>query len=151
MSSTRISVLRASISDAILSHTLAASSGNASEYVSTNAFPEADNVQNNVYRTDFMAMRLIKARGKTFRMGSTSKPSNSEAPHNVTFSEPDFYMAVYPLTIGQTLNIGFWFDGDSYGIRDIRLDNCGWDYTLYQHHRIVDGVNSNYVALIVND
>ena len=117
-------------------------------YVSTNAFPEADNVQNNVYRTDFMAMRLIKARGKTFRMGTPSG-SSREVPHNVTFSEPDFYMAVYPLTIGQTLNIGYWFKGDNYGIVDVRLDNCGWDYTLYQNHRIVDGVNSNYVALIV--
>ena len=79
-------------------------------YVSTNAFPEADNVQNNVYRTDFMAMRLIKARGKTFRMGTPSDESprsSNEAVRNVTFSEPDFYMAVYPLTIGQTLNIGY--------------------------------------------
>lgn len=120
-------------------------------YVSTNAFPEADNVQNNVYRTDFMAMRLIKARGKTFRMGTPSS-TDKEVPHNVTFSEPDFYMAVYPLTIGQTLNIGNWFDGDPYGIRDIQLDNrYGYDYTLYQHHNIVGEVNSNYVAVIVND
>ena len=120
-------------------------------YVSTNAFPEADNVQNNVYRTDFMAMRLIKARGKTFRMGTPSS-TDKEVPHNVTFSEPDFYMAVYPLTIGQTLNIGNWFPGDPYGIMDIQLDNrYGYDYTLYQHHNIVGEVNSNYVAVIVND
>ena len=120
-------------------------------YASTNAFPEADNVQNNVYRTDFMAMRLIKARGKTFRMGTPSDESprsSNEAVRNVTFSEPDFYMAVYPLTIGQTLNIGYWFQGDPYGITDVRLDGGGWSQTMYQNHYLIGDVNSNHVAIV---
>ena len=59
-------------------------------------------MQDDVYRTDYMAMRLIKARGKTFRMGSPateSVRSADEVIHNVTFTNADFYCAVYPLSL----------------------------------------------------
>ena len=123
-------------------------------YVSTNAFPEADNVQNDLYRTDYMAMRLIKARGKTFRMGSPTSESvrsADEVIHNVTFTNADFYCAVYPVTCGQLLNIGAWFKGDSTGITDIRLDNGGWNYTIYQYHSYDPTYcSSNHLAAICN-
>lgn len=123
-------------------------------YVSTNAFPEADNVQDDVYRTDYMAMRLIKARGKTFRMGSPTSESvrsADEVVHNVTFTNADFYCAVYPVTCGQLLNIGAWFKGDSTGITDIRLDNGGWNYTIYQYHSYDPTYcSSNHLAAICN-
>ena len=123
-------------------------------YVSTNAFPEADNVQNDLYRTDYLAMRLIKARGKTFRMGSPateSVRSADEVIHNVTFTNADFYCAVYPVTCGQLLNIGAWFKGDETGITDIRLDNSGWNYTIYQYHSYDPTYcSSNQLAAICN-
>lgn len=125
-------------------------------YVSTNAFPEAANVQDDAYRTDFLALRLIRARGQTFRMGSPAGESGrraNEVVHLVTFSEPDFYAAVYPMTIGQTLNFAHWFRGDDNGILDLQLDGqTGYGVCcLYQSQSLADlavsGYQTNHVAV----
>ncbi|MBQ0031930.1 MAG: SUMF1/EgtB/PvdO family nonheme iron enzyme, partial [bacterium] len=118
-------------------------------YVSTNAFPEADNVQDDLYRTDYMAMRLIKARGKTFRMGSPTSESGHETDetlHLVTFTNADFYAAVYPMTIGQALNFAKWFKGDDTGILDLQLDGgSGYGNTcLYQNQTVANQATSGY-------
>lgn len=122
-------------------------------YVSTNAFPDAKNVQDDAYRTDFMALRLIKSRGQTFRMGSPDDESgristlDNEDLHNVTFTNADFYCAIYPVTYGQLLNIGYWGEWNSGGKADIRLDSGGSNYTLYNYNSFDEGlVNSNLVA-----
>lgn len=118
-------------------------------YVSTNAFPEADNVQDDAYRTDFLAMRLIRSRGQTFRMGSPSGEAgreSNEVLHLVTFSEPDFYVAVYPTTIGQVLNFAHWFKGDNAGILDLQLDGQTGYGTgcLFQFQSLADSAASGY-------
>ena len=121
-------------------------------YTSTNSLPEEDGIDADAYRNGFMVMRLIRHCGAQFMMGSPSTEKghqSNEDLHVVRFSEPDFYMAVFPLTIGQCLNIGSWYKGDQWGITDIKLD--GTSTVLYQYHSLqADEVQTNRIAALAS-
>ena len=68
-------------------------------------------ITNDVYKTSKVLMRRIHAAGVTWMMGSPTLPApepgrsaNDETPHYVTFTE-DYYMGVYPVTVGQYTNV----------------------------------------------
>ena len=71
-------------------------------------------VTNRKYKTDWLLMRKIPARGVTWRMGSPSTETGRSASGNLTKAEParlvcltdDYYLGVYELTQRQYYNIG---------------------------------------------
>ena len=79
-------------------------------YVSSNAVPGG--VADRMYKTEFLLMRRIPARGVTWKMGSSEsdelRNANNETLHEVTLSE-DYWMGVYEFTQTQYghLNAGY--------------------------------------------
>lgn len=118
-------------------------------YISTNALPHGG-LTNDVYRNAYMAMRLIPAQGRTFKMGSPSteyahgNSGSAEAFHFVTFTNADFYMGVFPITRGQARNFCSEGKNDNAGIIDMRLPNGTW---IYQYINCI-GESNNVPANI---
>ncbi len=67
-------------------------------------------VTNQYYKQDAILFKRIPAKGITWMMG-TAGATGHAAQHRVTFTN-DYYVGVYPLTLGQYRNIARW-DGDS--------------------------------------
>jgi len=112
-------------------------------FTSTNALPFGG-LTNDVYRNGYMAMRLVKSQGQTFKMGSPDDEYahanvSAEAFHFVTFTNADFYMAVFPTTRGQVMNFGTEYKGDPYGLIDIKLPN---GTVLYQYLSCIGNSNN---------
>ena len=78
-----------------------------SYYTSTNAFPHP--VTDRRYKTDYLVMRKIPAKGVVWRMGSPTTEANrsagAEQTHYVKLTS-DFYMAIYEITARQAKLIG---------------------------------------------
>ena len=75
------------------------SSGALSFYANAESIPGG--VGDDRYKTDYLVMRRIPAKGVTWQMGSPEgedgRAGDSEAQHRVTFTN-DYYMAIYELT-----------------------------------------------------
>jgi formylglycine-generating enzyme required for sulfatase activity len=85
--------------DLRLAHT--ATSETLRYYADAEAIPGG--VTNDLYKTKKLVMRRIPAAGVTWRMGSPSGEtgrSSSEPEHYVSFDR-DYYIGVYPVTMGQ--------------------------------------------------
>ena len=67
-------------------------------------------VTNQYYKQDAILFKRIPAKGITWMMG-TAGATGHAAQHRVTFTN-DYYVGVYPLTLGQYRNIARW-DSDS--------------------------------------
>ena len=67
-------------------------------------------VTNQYYKQDAILFKRIPAKGITWMMG-TAGTTGHAAQHRVTFTN-DYYVGVYPLTLGQYRNIARW-DSDS--------------------------------------
>ena len=67
-------------------------------------------VTNQYYKQDAILFKRIPAKGITWTMGTTGATGH-DAPHRVTFTN-DYYVGVYPLTLGQYRNMARW-DSDS--------------------------------------
>ena len=112
-------------------------------FTSTNALPFGG-LTNDVYRNAYMVMRLVKSQGRTFKMGSPDDEYahayvSAEAFHFVTFTNADFYMAVFPTTRGQVMNFGTEYKGDPYGLIDIKLPD---GTVLYQYFNCIGNSNN---------
>lgn len=111
-------------------------------FTSEDALPYGG-LTNDVYRNEFMVMRLVQAQGRTFKMGSPEDEygrvnSYDVQLHFVTFTNADFYVAVFPTTRGQVMNFGTEYKGDPYGLIDIKLPD---GTIIYQYLNTV--ANSN--------
>ena len=101
-------------------------------FTSTNALPYGG-IASDAYRNEYIAMRRIPSQGVKWCMGSAETEvvrASNETQHYVTFTNADFYMAVFPLTRGQVLNFGTLATGDPYGLIDVKLSSGTW---LYQY------------------
>ncbi|MBQ0032028.1 MAG: SUMF1/EgtB/PvdO family nonheme iron enzyme, partial [bacterium] len=78
-------------------------------YASADALPDGG-LANRKYKKDFLVMRRIPAQGVKWCMGSPSGESGRvegvETQHYVTFTQEDFYCAIYPVTCGQLAYLG---------------------------------------------
>ena len=71
-------------------------------------------VTNQYYKQDAILFRKIPAKGITWTMG-TSGATGHATQHSVTFTN-DYYVGVYPLTLGQYRNLARWdSDTGNYG------------------------------------
>ena len=71
-------------------------------------------VTNQYYKQDAILFKRIPAKGITWTMGTAGATGHS-AQHSVTFTN-DYYVGVYPLTIGQYRSIARWdSDTSNYG------------------------------------
>ena len=71
-------------------------------------------VTNQYYKQDAILFRKIPAKGITWTMGTAGATKHS-AQHRVTFTN-DYYVGVYPLTLGQYRNLARWdSDTSNYG------------------------------------
>ena len=74
-------------------------SGALSFYANAESIPGG--VGDDRYKTDYLVLRRIPAKGVTWQMGSpeseTGRAGNSEARHRVTFTN-DYYMGIYEVT-----------------------------------------------------
>ena len=75
-----------------------------------NAASVPNGITNEMYKTDYLALRKIPAANVTWRMGSPATPAElgrdatKETPHLVTLAN-DFYLGVYEVTQAQYLRI----------------------------------------------
>ena len=71
-------------------------------------------VTNQYYKYDAILFKRIPAKGITWTMGTAGATGHS-AQHSVTFTN-DYYVGVYPLTLGQYRNLAQWSaDTSNYG------------------------------------
>ncbi len=115
-------------------------------FTSTNALPHGG-ISSDAYRNEYIAMRRIPSQGVTWCMGSPENELShaaNETQHYVTFTNADFYMAVFPLTRGQALNFGTLVHGDQWGLIDVKLSSGVW---LYQYIRCFETTNEAPVCV----
>ena len=100
-------------------------------YTSAAAVPGG--VQDDRYKTDYMAFRKIRAAGVRWRMGSPEKPaevgrnSTTEVPHEVEL-DYDYYIGIYPVTQGHWERVNgtrpSYFQSADYKMRPV--ENVCW-------------------------
>ena len=80
-------------------------------------------VTNDIYKTKMLVMRRIPADGVTWLMGSPSDEtgrSSNEPEHYVSFSS-DYYIGIYPVTMGQYRQLCGTVPGNAMGTFDMSI------------------------------
>jgi len=118
-------------------------------FTSTNALPGG--ILSDAYCNEYIALRRIPSQGVKWCMGSPADEIGhveKETQHYVTFTNADFYMAVFPMTRGQILNFGVLQHGDQWGLIDV-LIATNPNVFLYQYIRCFG--TTNEAPLCVSD